>query len=96
MEEMQNYQLPETPQPPVVDKNNLPMSLGQWLLTLLPLAVPVVNIILLIVWSFLPNINVNRKNFARAALIIFPVLYILLFIIILLIFSLYATVPKPY
>ncbi len=38
-----------------------------WMILLL--AVPFVNLILLLIWSFSEKININRRNFARAALI---------------------------
>lgn len=65
------------------DTNNEPMSVGQWVATMLLLAIPLVNIILLFVWAFGSNVNTNKKNYCRAALIIAAVvlvLYILFFI----------------
>lgn len=62
---------------------NKPMSVGQYMLTMLIGAIPIVGIIMLFVWSFGSNTNVNKKNWARAMLLwalIAVVLYIILII----------------
>ena len=59
------YQAPMY-QPPVEDTT--PLSVGQWMLTTLVLALPCVGLIMGFVWGFGDG-NVNRKNFARAFLI---------------------------
>lgn len=45
------------------------ITVKDWLLTLLLLALPLVNIIMLCIWSFSDNVNPNKKSFARAELI---------------------------
>ncbi|MBC3796212.1 hypothetical protein GH807_03995 [Acetobacterium tundrae] len=45
------------------------MTLGDWMLTLLLTYIPVVNLIMLIIWSVDEKTNVNKKHFAWAALI---------------------------
>lgn len=47
-----------------------PLSVGQYILTFILLAIPLLNIILLFVWSFGSDVNINKKNFCRATLII--------------------------
>ncbi len=47
-----------------------PLSVGQYILTFILLGIPLVNIILLFVWSFGSDVNLNKKNFCRAVLII--------------------------
>lgn len=49
-----------------------PMSMGEWLLTLIVLALPCVGFVMLFVWGFGQG-NTNRKNFCRAYLIIFAI-----------------------
>lgn len=49
--------------------NEQTMTLGDWLVTLLLTAIPFVNIILLIVWAFSSNTNLNKKNYSKAMLI---------------------------
>lgn len=61
-----------------------PMSVKDWLLTLLVLCVPCVGIVMTFVWAFGSNGNLNRKNYAKAMLVIWAVilvLYLLIFII---------------
>lgn len=62
------------------------MSVKDWLITLLIMIVPLVNIIMLFVWAFGGNNdNAIRKNWATAQLIfmaIVMVLYFLLFVVI--------------
>jgi hypothetical protein len=54
--------------------NTRPMTVGDWMATLLILAIPVVNIIMYLVWAFSNSGNVNRKTFCQASLIWFLVL----------------------
>ena len=66
------------------DTRNAVMSVKDWLITLIITAIPIVGLIMLFVWAFSEG-NVNRQNWAKAALIIaaiFIVLYILFFVII--------------
>ncbi len=46
-----------------------PLSVGDWLLTLIVLAIPGLNIILYGYWAFFSNGNRGRINFCRASLI---------------------------
>lgn len=54
-------------QPPYQQNNSL--SVGEWLLTFIIIAVPCVGLIMLFMWAF-GNEGEPRKNFARAYLII--------------------------
>jgi len=46
-----------------------PMSMKDWFITLLISYIPLVGLIMLIVWAFDSNTNVNKKNWAKASLI---------------------------
>ena len=48
------------------------VSIGNWVLSLILLGIPLVNIIMLFVWAFGDG-NPNKKNFAIASLILFAV-----------------------
>ena len=48
--------------------NDEPMSTGAWFLTLLILAIPLLNVIMFIVWALGVG-NVNRVTFCRASLL---------------------------
>jgi hypothetical protein len=49
---------------------DLPLSVGNWLLTLLVLAIPILNVILYAYWAFFTNGNKGRINFCRTSLIL--------------------------
>ncbi|HHU03533.1 MAG: zinc-ribbon domain-containing protein [Saccharofermentanales bacterium] len=51
---------------PVMDA---PLTVGQYIGMFLLMLIPLVNLILLLVWAFNSSGNINRRNFARAALI---------------------------
>lgn len=75
--------------PPVTEKSHTKdkdiaevQSLGDWMLTLLLLYIPVVNIIMLIIWSVDAKTNPNKKHFAWAQLI-----YMGIWIVLSIIFS---------
>lgn len=46
-----------------------PISIGDWFITILLVAIPVVNIIMLIIWSFGAIANPSKANWAKATLI---------------------------
>ncbi len=46
-----------------------PMKVGEYILTFIIFSIPVVNIIMMFVWAFGSNVNVNKKNYSRAVLI---------------------------
>lgn len=85
MEEQNQYQ-PETqpqtvPQPepyrnPAVYADTSPLSLGSYAGMLVLSMIPLVNLIMFFVWGF-GSQNLNKKNFGRAALIIFAVIIVL-------------------
>lgn len=45
------------------------MSVGDWLITFIITAIPIIGIIMIFVWAFGSGGNLNRRNYARAALI---------------------------
>ena len=47
------------------------ISLGEWIITFIVLAIPLVNIIMLFVWGFSSGTNPSKQNFCRAALILY-------------------------
>ena len=63
------------------DKTIQPMTLKDWLLTLLVMIIPVVNLVMMFVWAFGSNVNKSKKTYFQAVLIataIITVLYIIL------------------
>lgn len=61
---------------PIVN-DSAPMSVKDWVITLIILALPIVNIIMLLVWAFGGTGNVNRKNYCLASLLLFAVILVL-------------------
>ena len=53
---------------PVKDLN-APMSLGQYMLTMLIGAIPLVGFVFMLIWAFSSDVNVNKKNYCRAVLL---------------------------
>lgn len=45
-------------------------SVTSWLITLLISAIPVINVVMLFVWSFNRNTDNSKRNWARAMLIL--------------------------
>ena len=54
--------------PDPLEQPEKPLSTGEWFVTLLVLALPLVGLIMYFVWGFGAG-NVSRRNFCRAALI---------------------------
>ncbi len=46
------------------------ITVGQWLIMFILLAIPIVNIVILILWASDSQSNPNRSNYAKATLII--------------------------
>lgn len=80
MEQAQN-QPPYQNYPPQAESAPV-LSMGSWVGTLLLMFIPLVNIILLIVWAVSNTENPNRRNFARAYLIMFAISLVLIAIIL--------------
>lgn len=48
---------------------NQPLSVGDWFITILITAIPLVGIIMLFIWAFSTDTNINKANWAKATLI---------------------------
>ena len=62
-----------------------PVTVGNWMLTILLMCIPIVNLVLLFVWGFGSNTPVSKANWAKASLIwmaIFIVFYVILFLVL--------------
>jgi hypothetical protein len=57
------------PPPPPAWQAVTPLSVGEYLVTFFLMGIPLLNIILLLVWSFGSSTNANKRNLARAMLI---------------------------
>ncbi len=62
-----------------------PMSMGDWLVTMLIMLIPCVNIIMMFVWAFNKNEKKSKSNFFKAELIFMGVIFVL-YMILLIVF----------
>lgn len=53
------------------------VSTKDWLITLIIAAIPVVGFIMLFVWAFSSDTNVNKANWAKAALLVIAISFAL-------------------
>ena len=68
-------------------KDRQVMSVSDWLVTLLLMLIPLVNLILLIVWAVSDSGNRNRANWAKAYLLVLLVSIVLSALIFVAVFS---------
>ena len=75
-------QQPQYHQPQQFNQQQAPvMTIGDWIVTSIVLAIPLVNLIMAFVWGFGSNTNPNKANYCKAWLIFIAIvvaLYILL------------------
>ena len=62
------------------------MSVGSWILTFVLLAIPLVNIIMMFIWAF--DSTSQRRNFARAYLIVTAIVFVLSIVLTIVLFIL--------
>lgn len=58
------------------------MSVGEWMVTMLVTAIPIIGFIMLFVWAFGDGSNPNKKSWARASLVFFAIGIVLYFVLI--------------
>lgn len=64
-----------------MDNRSAPViSLGEWIITFIVLAIPLVNIVMLFVWGFSIGTNPSKQNFCRATLIVYLVAFVCFFL----------------
>ncbi|MBW6460842.1 MAG: hypothetical protein K0B08_09730 [Bacteroidales bacterium] len=51
------------------DQNRPILTTGDWFITLLITAIPLIGLIMLFVWAFSGSVNPNKANWAKASLI---------------------------
>ena len=75
MDGMNNFDQNQQPVPPqpnmyVQPEMEAPITMGDWILTLILTCIPCVNIIMLFVWAFGSSTPKSKSNWAKAELII--------------------------
>ncbi len=51
------------------DYQHAPVTVGNWMLTILIMMIPLVNIIMLFIWAFSSTTPASKSNWAKATLI---------------------------
>ena len=67
-------------QPPYLPPRSEPLSVGDFAIIMIISAIPLVNLIMLLVWAFGSDVNVNRQNYARASLLLMVICLGLVFL----------------
>lgn len=70
----------------LTEKRATEMSVGDWLITFLITAIPIVGVVMLFVWAFGSNDNTTRGTWAKANLIMILIM-IALYTIFMLVFG---------
>ncbi|GED57604.1 hypothetical protein ABER61_08565 [Brevibacillus formosus] len=63
-----------------VAENEKVMTMKDWIIVSLFMMIPIANIVLLFVWAFGSDGNLNRKNWAKAGLLLMAILFGLYFV----------------
>ncbi len=63
------------------NSNYKPVSVQEWLVTGILMCIPMVNIVLLFVWAFGDNAPISKKNWAKATLLYFLIMFVVFFIL---------------
>ena len=73
----------KTTQPNPINESSqyAPISIGEWIITSIILAIPIVGFVMLFVWGFGSNTQPSKANWAKASLIMIGIsfLFIVLF-----------------
>ena len=62
-----------------------PVSLGEWMVTILLCAIPLVNIVMLFVWGFSASTQPSKANWAKASLIWLAIVIVFYIVVVLII-----------
>lgn len=91
-----NNQPYNQPYPPNYNGPQLepPLTLGNWIIIMLLMIIPCVNIILLFIWAFGHNVITSKKNYARAMLIFMAVGFVFSLIFSSIIFSMLNSITN--
>lgn len=57
------------------------VKVGDWMIATLIVGIPLVGLIMLFVWAFGKDVNENKKNWAKANLIWFAIMAVIMIII---------------
>lgn len=69
---------------PINDPRSQPMTVGDWIITLILVSIPFVNLVALIYWALSSSTNINKKNYAIATFIIMLIIIGLVVVLLFL------------
>ncbi len=80
------YETPGQPQiqTPVGKDWEEPVSMGEWLVSMLLMMIPCVNIVLMFVWAFSSSVPKSKSNYFKAALIMGAISIVLSIIMVIM------------
>ena len=73
------------------DSRSQIMTVGDWIITLLITAIPIVGLVMLFVWAFGDNQNQNKANWAKANLIWILIMFVFVSIVYAIIFAVFGS-----
>lgn len=73
------------------DPRNQIMTVGDWMITILITAIPLVGLIMLFVWAFGDSENFNKANWAKATLIWYLIMFVFVIFIYAIIFAIFGS-----
>ncbi|MDF2537247.1 MAG: hypothetical protein K0S76_268 [Herbinix sp.] len=78
------------------DPNSVPMTVKDWLITMLLMMIPIANIVLIFVWAFGNNVNKSKKAYFQASLILAGIVIALYLVLILIVIGVFAFTYNPH
>ena len=66
------------------------LSVGDWMITILITAIPIVGLVMLFVWAFGDGQNQSKANWAKASLIWYLIMFIFVIVIYAIIFAIFG------
>ena len=73
------------------DSRSQIMTVGDWIITILITAIPIVGLVMLFVWAFGDNQNQNKANWAKANLIWILIMFVFVSIVYAIIFAVFGS-----
>lgn len=73
------------------DSRSQIMTVGDWVITILITAIPIVGLVMLFVWAFGDNQNQNKANWAKANLIWMLIMFVFVAVVWAIIFAVFGS-----
>lgn len=64
----------------IIKQNQSVVTIGDWIITMILMCIPIVNFIMLLVWAFSRSTPASKVNWAKASLIFMIIGFVLLLI----------------